>query len=100
MARGADRAARTDGEPRGDVVRFSARGRRPAGVSKDVKPSTSTVQAVICPKGKRGFTREVAVAKLHEYNAAPNRESRKNLPVRVYECPECKAWHLTSRPRR
>lgn len=63
----------------------------------EVKPAT-----VICPKGKIGLSREVAVAKLVEYRKDGRRPTR---PVRIYECPECStperpSWHLTSQPQR
>jgi len=49
---------------------------------------------VVCPHGKKGFSESVAREKLEAYSAG----DRPNKPARVYLCPHCDAWHLTSRP--
>lgn len=57
-------------------------------------PAARTPAPVICPRGKRGYPEHVARAKLDEYA----KSDRPNRPVRVYRCPHCDAWHLTSSP--
>lgn len=85
-------------EPRSDVV-------RPAGSRRPDRPDASgggrvAPAGVICPKGKRGFSRVVAEAKLSEYAGGAEWSGRGRRPVRVYECPHCAHWHLTSAPLR
>lgn len=55
------------------------------------------VKVVVCSTGKPGFTHTVAEMKLAEYANQVN--SRRNKPQRIYKCPDCGAWHLTSQPR-
>ena len=44
--------------------------------------------------GKRRFrSHQEAVRSLHRI---ANRSTRDRQPVRTYECPKCKGWHLTS----
>lgn len=85
-------------EPRSDVVRpaGSRRPQRPV----DAPSGRAAPAGVICPKGKRGFSRSVAEAKLAAYAAGAEWNGRGRRPVRVYECPHCQHWHLTSAPLR
>lgn len=50
----------------------------------------------VCPRGKAGWPEHVAREKLAKYSSS----DRPNKPVRVYLCPHCDAWHLTSSPER
>lgn len=56
------------------------------------RPPRSSV--TVCPRGKTGYPEHVAREKLAAYAGS----SRPNRPVRVYLCPHCSAWHLTSQP--
>jgi hypothetical protein len=56
------------------------------------RPSSSVV---ICPSGKAGFTEAEATRRLERYSAEEG--NRRDRPRRVYPCPKCGAWHLTSR---
>lgn len=67
----------------------SARARKP----KREEPSTTFVR---CPTGKAGFPEVEARRRLELYSSESS--SRRTKPVRVYPCPKCQAWHLTSRP--
>jgi hypothetical protein len=52
---------------------------------------------VICVTGKTGYPSEqLALEKLARIQRANRR--RAGTPVRVYHCPSCNGWHLTSRP--
>lgn len=59
-------------------------------------PDPKRPPVTVCPRGKSGYPEHVARAKLAEYAES----SRPNRPVRVYLCPHCSAWHLTSSPDR
>jgi hypothetical protein len=50
---------------------------------------------VVCPTGKVGLPRAEAERKLDAYSTDPN--PRRATPCRVYECPRCGWWHLTSK---
>lgn len=51
----------------------------------------------VCRNGKRRFPDRIsALGALH---TAAN-GSRQLKPIRVYECPDCHGWHLTSAPLR
>ena len=51
-----------------------------------------------CPTGKRRYRdRTEAKTVLHGFAELSTREVK---PVRVYLCPMCKGWHLTSQPDR
>lgn len=51
--------------------------------------------------GKRRYrTHTIALLALVEvtFDLAGLGEGREKKPVRTYQCPTCKAWHLTSKP--
>lgn len=52
------------------------------------------VLIVRCPTGKSGFKQHEAQRRLDAI--APSRRSA-TTPQRIYECPQCGYWHLTSR---
>lgn len=56
------------------------------------------VKVVRCVTGKQGFTHAVAEIKLADYAAQVN--GRQAKPQRIYKCPDCGSWHLTSQPVR
>lgn len=47
-----------------------------------------------CPSGKTRFRDHESAAR-----ALRRPSSRSVVPVRVYLCPQCKGWHLTSKAR-
>jgi len=54
-----------------------------------------------CPTGKRGFlTEHDARCELVGACVDRNRGRNHRKEVRVYECPLCGAYHLTSKPER
>jgi len=55
--------------------------------------STSIVR---CITGKIGLTRAEAFRRLAEYSSNVYRA----VPKRIYECPQCGCWHLTTQERR
>lgn len=59
-------------------------------------PPASSTPVVACPTGKAGFPEHEARARLERYTSEPS--NRRTKPLRVYPCPRCDAWHLTSRP--
>lgn len=50
---------------------------------------------VVCPHGKKGFTEHEARRRLEKVRANP--QPGRPLPVRVYHCGLCDAWHMTSK---
>lgn len=54
-----------------------------------------------CPTGKNKYrTRGLAQAELVGTVIAKNRGDQRRHERRVYECPMCFGWHLTSQPDR
>lgn len=51
-----------------------------------------------CPTGKRryGIEQEADNALRRFWRTA----TQKHMPIRHYECPLCKGWHLTSKQKR
>lgn len=62
------------------------------------RPRRSSPPPVRCVTGKAGFSEAEARRKLEQYASEPS--SRRDRPVRVYPCPKCGSWHLTSRQER
>lgn len=51
-----------------------------------------------CPSGKRRFaTEQYARAQLVGALIAKNRGKNQRRETRIYQCPLCEGWHLTSR---
>lgn len=54
-----------------------------------------------CQSGKQRYATEAyARAQLVGAIMAANRGSKTRREIRVYHCPLCKGWHLTSKPER
>lgn len=54
-----------------------------------------------CPSGKvRYVTEQYARAQLVGVLISANRGNGKRHERRIYECPICHGWHLTSKPDR
>lgn len=75
---------------------LSSRARAMRGQVGRTVPHAMATDAVVCPHGKTGFTKAAAEERLARYSTQESNRERR--PVRVYECPHCGHWHLTSRP--
>jgi hypothetical protein len=67
---------------------------RPKYESKRSGTYVPNILVVRCLTGKQGFTQAVAQSKLEAY--AEGVDNRATRPKRIYLCPSCGAWHLTS----
>lgn len=51
--------------------------------------------------GKNVYTKKEAQTKMnslqHDKRKRVNRRKAKRVPVRIYHCPTCNGWHLTSK---
>lgn len=55
----------------------------------------------ICSSDKKTFLNASdAWKRLCDLRTLGRRTGNTYYPIRVYECPECGGWHLTSRPNR
>lgn len=59
-------------------------------------PPPSVKGGVVCPHGKKGLTKGDAEERLARYSQETSNRARR--PTRIYECPHCGYWHLTSAP--
>lgn len=70
--------------------------RRAATISRKLHPEDHGLGFVRCITGKVGFSEGEARRRLEAYSSS----TRTTRPARVYECPACGAWHLTSQERK
>jgi hypothetical protein len=91
--RNRSRRATAEQRARAELDRDDPPALPPRGRRREPPPPGGPV--VRCPSGKSGFAEAEARRRLEQY--AAEHGNRRARPVRVYPCPKCGAWHLTSR---